>query len=101
MQRKPRYTKILRGGASYTHYVTYEYQVEGRKHTHRKQVGNLKALQKGVPVRVYYLPGTHPLACALDGQPQALDSRARRDLEASAGRTESEGVEVSNGSRPR
>jgi len=89
------------GGTSYTHHVTYEYQVEGKKYSHRKQVGNLESLGKGVPVRVYYLPGTRPLACALDGQPQALDPRTRRELEASAGRTERKGVEASNGSRPR
>ena len=89
------------GGTSYTRYVTYEYQVEGRKYTHRKQVGTLESLKKAVPVRVYYLPGTHPLACALDGHPQALDAGARRNLESIVGRTEREGVEVSNGSRPR
>ena len=64
-------------------------------------MGNLESLKKGVPVRVYYLPGTRPLACALDGQPQALGPRARKDLEANAGRTERDRVDVSNGSRPR
>jgi hypothetical protein len=88
-------------GTYYTHHVSYEYVVDGRRHTADMQVGELGSLKKGVPIRVYYLPGTHPLACALDGQPQALDPRAQRDLEASAGRTEREGVEMSNGSRPR
>ena len=88
-------------GTSYTHHVTYEYQVDGRKHTYTKQVGNLKSLSKGVPIRVYFLPDTYPLACALNGQPRALDERARRDMEASSGRTERGGVEVSDGSRQR
>ena len=86
------------GSTSYTHYVTYAYQADGESHTARKRVGSLGNLRKGAAIRVYYLPGSYPLASALDTAPRTLAEREQMSLEASPGRTESGYAKITNGS---
>ena len=66
------------GGTSYSYHVSYEYQVNGKGHSAEKQVGGLGALKRGVPLRVFFLPDTYPLASAINTRPQPL---GRTDLD--------------------
>ena len=94
------------GSTSYTYYVRYAYQVDGRSHTARKRVGGLGNLLKGAAIRVYYLPHTDPTdwrepKSAIDFEPLALAEREVKSLEASPERAERGYARITNGSEPR
>ena len=72
-------------GTYYTHSVYYDFDIDDSKHAASKNVGSLGDLKRGVPIRVYYLPGTYPLASALDTQPRALGIAEKRGMAASPG----------------
>ena len=69
-------------GTSYTHYVTYEFQVDAKSHTVEKQVSRYGTLKRDMPIKVYFLPDTYPIASAIDKEPRALAKPAERILEA-------------------
>ena len=72
-------------GTYYTHSVSYDFEVDARTHTASKNVGALGDLKRGVPIRVYYLPGTYPPDSALDTEPRALGRAIKREHGAELG----------------
>ncbi len=65
------------GSTSYTHYVTYAYQVDGRSHLQEKRVNRFGGLKKDDAIRVYFLPETVKPDSAIDLEPRALTERAQ------------------------
>ena len=72
-------------GVYYTHTVRYDFNVDDRWHNDTKKVSSLGDLKRDGPIRVYYLPGTYPLASAVDTPPRALGP-AREELGRTVGR---------------
>ena len=75
----------------YTHHVTYEYQVDSRRHTAEKEVGSLGDLRRSVPIRVYFLPGTYPLRSAIDRTPRGLVESGTEGLKSGPGQSDNRG----------
>ena len=71
------------GDTYYTRHVTYQFEVDGARHTAEKSVGDLRDLKRGVPIKVYFLPDTSPPRSAIDKGAWALSEGQKRVLEAS------------------
>ena len=76
-----KHTDAETGNVTYSHHVSYEYRLGSRTHSARKGVAKLGNLVRGVPIRVYWLPETHPVASAIDREPRALTDSQRGVLE--------------------